>query len=77
MTPWLTPAELHDFTGYLRQADQLAWLKRNGFVEGADFYLTAARKPRLLRAALERRQAPPPATVTPLRAVGPNLAAVR
>lgn len=77
MTSWLADAELQDFTGYKVPAKQLDWLTRNGFVEKADFFINAAGKPRLLRAALERRQAPARAPVRELRAVEPNLAAVR
>ncbi len=77
MTLWLTDTELQDLTGYRRQADQLSWLARNGFKEKADFFITAAGKPRLLRAALERREAPQKAAALPLRAVEPNLGAVR
>jgi hypothetical protein len=77
VTSWLADAELEDFTGYKLPAYQLDWLQRNGFVEKADFFINAAGKPRLLRAALERRQAPTKATVRELRAVEPNLAAVR
>ncbi len=77
MTTWLTDAELADFTGYRLPAYQRQWLARNGFREQADFFITAAGRPRLLRAALERRQAPAAAPALPMRAVGPNLAAVR
>ncbi len=77
MTLWLTDAELQDLTGYRRQADQLAWLARNGFREKADFFITAAGKPRLLRAALERREAPQKAVGLQLRAVEPNFEALQ
>ena len=77
MTLWLSDTELAEFVGYRVPAYQVRWLQANGFVERADYFITAAGKPRLLRAALERRQAPQKAPAVPLRAVGPNLAAVR
>ena len=74
---WLSDDELADFTGYKLAARQVDWLTRNGFKERADFFRNAAGRPRLLRAALDRRQAPASAPVLPLRPVEPNLAAVR
>lgn len=80
-SPWLSPAELAELTGYQRAAEQRDWLTRNGFTERVDYFLTAAAKPRLLRAALERRNptagAERPAVFTPYRPVGPNLRAIR
>jgi len=76
--PWLTPEQLRTLTGYQRQAEQIAWLERNKFRNGTHYFVTAAGKPRLLRVALENREAPAPtAGAQTVRAVGPDLAAIR
>lgn len=71
---WLADDEIAAFTGYQRAGDQVRWLERNGFVERADFFLTAAGKPRLLRAALDRKQL---ISLPTVRASEPDFGAVR
>lgn len=74
MTLWLTDDEVASFTGYKRAGDQVRWLTRNGFLERADYFLTAAGRPRLLRAALDRKQL---VSLPPVRATEPDFSTVR
>ena len=60
---FLTPAELHDLTGYKRASAQLTWLRERGWPVEEDRH----GRPRLLRAVLEARMGavPPPSEAAP------------
>lgn len=48
MHPWLTDAELHDLTGYVRTKEQARWLADNRI----KFYINALNKVRVPREAV-------------------------
>jgi hypothetical protein len=70
----LTPEELAEITGARRSADQLAWLRENGWV----YALSKRGDPRVGRLYANLRLAGiNPASLTPGAGRGPNLAAVK
>lgn len=68
----LTPDQLFELTGYKRSAEQVRWLKENGF----KFRLDRLGKPRVDRAHYETKMGGKPATGEHVDGGTPNWAAL-